>query len=396
MIAWENIDMSTWLNKMNIYIFLWLVYSFQDLFLLKGSFFSQLLIIALLIYSLYSVFVVNTQYRLQKPLFFCGLNALIFLFTVYGIFYLICGGRFEYLKNIYKSLLPIYSFYILWKERAISERTVFFWITVFFLLTTFFYYRFYQEQLLLAALQGSSREEFTNNIGYLFLSLIPLCVFLYKKPLIQYIALGYCMVFILLAMKRGAIFIGVICLVWFLWNNMKKANVKKKIALICLSLLLVVLGVFFVQKQMNESLYFQKRVENTLDGNSSGRDRIYGKLADYFWNGTSPFQFILGSGAETTVKVAGNFAHNDWLEIAVNQGLLGIFIYMFYWILFAKECLSKFYGNHEKLALQMLFVIYFMKALFSMSYGSIAFSATFVFGYCLAQEKKNEQVIYRN
>lgn len=388
--------MPTWLNKMNIYIFLWLVYFFQDIFMPKGTFFTQLLIVILLAYSLYSVFIVNTRYRLMKPLFFSGLNALLFLFTIYGLFYIVCGGRPEYLKSIYKSLLPIYSFYVLWRENAISERNTYFWMAIFFLLSTIQYYHHYQEKLVMAVLLGSSAEEFTNNMGYIFLSLIPLCVFLYKKPLIQYIAIGYCIAFLLMAMKRGAILIGVFCLLWFLWNNIKNVNIKKKILLICLSLFLAAFGVLFAQKQMDESLYFQQRVEYTLEGNSSGRNRIYGKLADHFWNGTTPFQFILGSGAETTVKVAGYFAHNDWLEIAVNQGLLGIFIYMFYWILFAKECLSKSYCSQEKLALQLLFLIYFMQTLFSMSYNGMPTSATFVLGYCLAQEKKNEQVVYSN
>lgn len=380
--------MSTWLNKMNIYIFFWLVYSFQDLFMSKGTVFTQLIIVVLLAYSMYSVFIVNTRYRLMKPLFFSGLNALLLLFTIYGLFYIVCGGRPEYLKSIYKSLLPIYSFYILWKERAISEGTIYFWIALFFLFTSFQYYYHYQEQLIWAVLRGSSSEEFTNNVGYLFLSLMPLCVFLYRRPLIQYFAIGYCFVFILMGMKRGAILIGVLCLSWLLWNNVKNANVKKKIALICLSLFLVILGMFFVQKQMNESVYFQKRVEQTLEGNSSGRDEIYETAINSFWNETTPFQFIMGLGAEATLNVMHVFAHNDWLEIAVNNGLWGLFVYIFYWILFAKECLSKNYHCQEKLALQLLFMIYFMKTLFSMSYGAMTLPATFVLGYCLAQEKK--------
>ena len=388
--------MPTWLNKMNIYIFLWLVYSFQDIFMPKGTFFTQLLIVILLAYSLYSVFIVNTRYRLMKPLFFSGLNALLFLFTIYGLFYIVCGGRPEYLKSIYKSLLPIYSFYVLWRENAISERNTYFWMAIFFLLSTIQYYHHYQEQLVMAVLLGSSAEEFTNNKGYIFLSLIPLCVFLYKKPLIQYIAIGYCIAFLLMFMKRGAILIGVFCLLWFLWNNIKNVNIKKKILLICLSLFLVAFGVLFAQKQMDESLYFQQRVEYTLEGNSSGRDRIYGKLTDYFWNGITPFQFILGSGAEASVAIAGNFAHNDWLEIAVNQGLLGLFVYLFYWILFAKECLPKSYCNQERLALQLLFIICFMKTLFSMSYNGMTFIDCFILGYSLSQEKKNEQIIYCN
>lgn len=372
------------------------MYSFQDLFMSKGTVFTQLLIAVLLAYSMYSVFIVNTRYRLMKPLFFSGLNALLFLFTIYGLFYIVCGGRPEYLKSIYKSLLPIYSFYVLWRENAISERNTYFWMAIFFLLSTIQYYHHYQEQLVMAVLLGSSAEEFTNNMGYIFLSLIPLCVFLYKKPLIQYIAIGYCIVFILMSMKRGSILIGVLCLVCFLLHNMKIPSVKKKITFVCLSLFLVVLGMLFVQKQMNESLYFQKRVENTLDGNSSGRDIIYGTAVNYFWNETSPLQFVFGSGAEATLNVMHSFAHNDWLEIAINQGFLGIIIFAFYWIVFAKECLSKNYSNKEKLTLQLLFIICFMKTLFSMSYNNMTFIECFILGYSLSQEKKNEQVVYCN
>lgn len=388
--------MPTWLNKMNIYIFLWFIYSFQELFMPKGTFFTQLLIVFLLVYSLYSVFVVNTRYRLQKPLFFSGLNAIVILFTLYGSFYIICGGPPDYLKSIYISLLPIYSFYVLWMERTVPEKTIYFLIVVFFLFSTIQYHHNYQEQLVMAVLRGSSAEEFTNNIGYLFLSLMPLCVFLYKKPLIQYIAIGYCIAFILMSMKRGSILIGVLCLVCFFWHNMKIPSMKKKITLVCLSLFLVIFGLLLVQKQMNESLYFQKRVENTIDGNSSGRDIIYGTAVNYFWNETSPLQFVFGSGAETTLNVMHSFAHNDWLEIAVNQGVLGIMVFVFYWIVFARECLSKNYSSREKLALQLLFIICFMKTLFSMFYNDMTFIESFVLGYSLSQERKNEQVVYCN
>ena len=88
-----------------------------------------------------------------------------------------------------------------------------------------------------------------------------------------------------------------------------------------------------------------------------------------------------------------NYAHNDWLEIAVNQGVLGIMIYILYWILFAKESLSKCYDPQIKMALQLLFIIYFMKTIISMSYYDMTIPATFALGYYLAQEKKNEQII---
>ena len=380
--------MFRWLDKTTAYILAWGLYAIQGVFLPTGSIFSQLLLFALILISMYYTYVANTRYRL--PTYFIGLNILIAMFTIYGAYlmilydpadYIVKRDPFIYLKKIYISLLPIYAFYVFFREKKIEEKKLYIWIGVY---------------MIRAMILGSYATEFTNNMGYLFVSLIPACVFLYKKPLIQYVTLGYCMTFILLGMKRGAIIIGGICLIWFLWNNIKNANIRKKLSVLFLSSILCVAGFLFVRHQMDDSLYFQKRVEQTLGGNSSGRDDLFANLLDYFGNKTTPLQFAFGSGADATLKVGDNYAHNDWLEIAVNQGVLGIVIFILYWFLFAKECLSKSYNSQEKLALQLLFVIYFMQTLFSMSYNFMSTSATFILGYCLAQEKKNEQVIRCN
>jgi O-antigen ligase len=392
--------MFRWLDKTTAYILAWGIYAIQGVFLTKGSSFSQLLLFALLLISMYYVYVANTRYRL--PTYFIGLNILVALFTIYGVYlmilynpadYITKRDPFIYLKKIYMSLLPIYAFYVFFKERKNDEKKIYVWIFILFAFSSVDYFQNQKNIMIRALFFYSSASEITNNMGYLFLPLIPTTVFLYKKPLIQYIALGYCAAFILLGMKRGAIIIGIACLIWFLKNNVKNTNRRKKIGVLFLSVILCIAGFLFVQHKMNESTYFQKRFEQTLNGNSSGRNEIYGNLLDYFWNKTTPLQFTFGSGADATLKVGDNYAHNDWLEIAVNQGVLGIMIYMLYWFLFSKECLSKSYNSREKLMLQLLFVIYFMKTLFSMSYGSIPISATFILGYCLAQEKKNEQVI---
>jgi O-antigen ligase len=395
--------MCRWLDKTTAYILGWGLYACQGVFLPKGSILSQLLLFMLLFISLYYTYVANMRYRL--PTYFIGLNILVAMFTVYGVYlmiqynpadYIVKRDPFIYLKKIYMSLLPIYTFYVFFREKYIDEKKLYVLIFILVAFTSVEYFQNQKEQMIRAVLLGSNASEFTNNIGYLFLSLIPACVFLYKKPLIQYVILGYCVVFILMGMKRGAILIGLICLMWFLWNNVKNVNLRKKIGILSLSFFLCIVAFLFIQKQMNESLYFQKRVEQTLDGNSSGRDALYGTFLDYFCDKATPLQFAFGSGADATLKVSDNYAHNDWLEIAVNQGILGIMIYMLFWFLFARESLSKSYSHQVKLTIQLLFIIYFMKTLFSMSYGDMSTSATFILGYCLAQEKKNEQVVYCN
>ena len=387
--------MFRWFDKITVYILAWGLYSSQGAFIPQASIFSQLLLMILLIISLYYTYIANMRYRL--PTYFIGLNILVAMFTIYGIClmilydptdYLLKRDSFIYLKTIYRSLLPIFVFYVLFKEEKYDEKKMYIWIFILFAFTSVEFFQQEKKLMIKAMLLGINSTEFTNNIGYLFLSLFPACVFLYKKPLIQYIALGYCVIFILSGMKRGAILIGVVCLIWLLWNNLKKTSVRQKLGTLSLSAILCLVGFIFVQHKMNSSLYFQDRIEQTLEGDSSGRDKLYVTLLDYFIDKATPLQFAFGSGADASLKVSHKYAHNDWLEIAVNQGVLGIMIYLLYFLLFTKECLSKCYSSQEQLALQLLFIIYFMQTFFSMSYNEMSISATLVLGYCLAKEKK--------
>ena len=387
--------MPTWLNRANLYIIGWCIYSTQGILFPKGTLFTQLLLVVLLLASLNNCFIAITRYKL--PVYFLGLNLLLLMFFVYGFFLVIGGGNpadyarpvssFNYLQTILISLLPIYSFYVFFKERWLGERAVYVWTILFIVVATLNYYKFQNEMLIAAILKGSKAEEFTNNIGYMFLSLIPACALLYKKPVFQYAVLIYCMIFILMAVKRGAIVAGFFALAWFMWGNLKVASSKKRCTAIILSLLIFCIGYQFVQKQMDESAFFQRRFESTLEGSSSERDVLYSECWNYFWNETSPMQFLFGSGANATLKVSKNYAHNDWLEIAVNHGIFGVGIYILYWFLFLKTCRSKCYSPQVKLTLQLLFIIYFMKTLFSMSYADVSLPAAFILGYCFAQRK---------
>ncbi len=389
--------MPTWFNKANLYTFGWGLYWLQGSLYSVGSLLSQFLVFSLLFISLYYCFIANTRYKL--PVFFTGLNMLMALFSLYGVF-LILGSdnigipKYDYLKGIWISLLPIYAFYVFFKEKQINESAIYVWICAFTLIAIAGYY--YSERIFLlnALLNHSNKVEFTNNAGYAFLSLIPAYVLLYKKPLIQYAALGLSIVYMLISMKRGAIIIGVMCLLLFMWNSLKNVTVKKKMTLVMLIVFLFYGSFWFVQHKMSESLFFQMRVEDSLEGNSSGRDVIYERILNYYWNETTPIEFMLGSGANASLRKLGVFAHNDWLEIAVNQGLFGIVIFLVFVLLFAKNAISKSYDCHVRLVFQLSFMIFFMKTFFSMSYSDMNLSMTFVLGYCLAQEEKNEQIIY--
>ena len=49
-----------------------------------------------------------------------------------------------------------------------------------------------------------------------------------------------------------------------------------------------------------------------------------------------------------------NFAHNDWLEILTNQGLVGVVIYGFYWVCFMLTCRSRYITGSNKFCLYLI------------------------------------------
>lgn len=382
-----------YLSICNVYILVWCLYNLQGPVFESGMVMQFLLVINLLI-SIYYAIWANTKYRLSD--YFRALNILLLMFTIYGGILIISGehiamhgfaserlDNFTYLKNIYLSLLPIYPFYVFSREGILTENTIKSWLLLLIPMSTLLFIYRQQQAELMAVMSGSSRDEFTNNAGYMFLQLIPLIVFFRKRALIQYTLLAYCLLFILMGMKRGAIIIGVLCVLLFMWQSFHSGSRSQKYKFIALSLALLIAGVYAVQYFINTSDYFNMRIADTMEGNTSYRDDLYGGFIEILLSQDNVFNMILGNGANATIKTLGQYAHNDWIEIAVNQGLLGICVYAFYWVSFYRTWKKSPPKEAFSLALGLLFIIFFMKTLFSMSYADMEFFAAMTLGFSL-------------
>lgn len=361
---------------------------------------SQVLLILISFY--YAVYA-NIHYRL--PAFFKALNVLLIMFTIYGFLLIIKGEQLmiqvsyqavsnnSYLLNIYRSLLPIYAFYVFARKGWLTEQTMKFWFFVFLILTIRSFYNNQASLLRKAVESGSSAEEFTNNVGYSFVALLPALVLFYKKPIIQYILMAVCGYFILMGMKRGAILSGAVCLAWFLYVNYKKTPKNRRWIVVIVSVMVVLAGVYFVQYMMNTSAYFVYRVEATKAGESSQRDMLYSTFYNHFIHEDNPFLFLFGNGANATLKIGENYAHNDWLAIAIDQGVLGLVIYAVYWICFFISWRKSKCHPRAFMAIGMLMIIYFLTTWFSMSFTSVTRCAAMVLGYYLAVYDMEEEPI---
>jgi len=376
------------MNVCNFYILLWCI--FNATFPL-GNMISRPVFVIIFAITVY--YVIYAYMHCKLPKYFHGLTLLLLMFTIYGvvaianndIHYIRANGKYVpneiYIITAYKSLLPIFPFYVMTLKKQLTVRLINRWILIFLAVTVLTFYLNYD--LMLHA-SSTGRTEFTNNQGNVFLSLLPLIPFIdgNKK---KYMLILIIVFFILFSMKRGAIITAMVVVFWYLLNMVKTENKGRKYIVITGAAFVISIGLFFADYLYGHSEYFQTRFESTLEGNSSGRDIIFAEMIDYYLYDASQTQQVIGSGANATLDIAINYAHNDWLEILINNGILGIILFVFYWVRFYIQW--KGLNHHSILysAFGMLFLAYFFRTFYSMSYGDMTSYATMCLGYCLAK-----------
>lgn len=391
-------------NPCNVYISLLAFYSIQGgIIPTGGTVFSQLILFVAMLMGLY--YTVKTISLNGQPVYLKTLTLLFFTLVVYGVILLFSDhhyvihaklfdnevSNFSYLKNLFLSFPNIYTFYYFSRRGYLTEETLRKWVVLFFGIAVFRFFNYQIASIQAMLLSGiSDVEETTNNMGYLFVALIPSVAIFKGKTRIQYCLLILCMVFIMMAMKRGAILIGVVSLIYFLYFNYKYNNNVSKIKVILFSVLIIIAAYFITEFMMDSSDYFISRIEQTKEGSSSGRDAIYEHFWNHFKNETDTYKFLLGNGANATLGIGINYAHNDWLEIAINQGVFGLIIFSIYWLGFFRTILSTKYNKTARFVLTITFIAYFIRAMFSMSYTEYSIFSCTVFGYYLAHYKDVE------
>lgn len=375
-------------NQANIYIFLWCSYYLQGILYPMGSIYSRLIFLLVISISLYNFIIVNYRYKLS--FFLKSLNILLIMFTIYGVLLLLSSynlpygiSKHVYLQEIYKSLLPLYSGFLYAKEGKLNWDSLSLWIPVWFLIAIASFFSYQQ-----IVLENTNKLEITNNAGYDFLALIPVIAVVYrKKALFQFGGLLGCAFYLLLCMKRGPIVIAVLLFVIILFFIYKESTKRKKmyILFLIISLFIVISNIVFYM--LDNSDYFVTRIEDTLEGNSSSRDYIYGIFWKHFKDEVNLLHFLFGHGASSTLLIGPNYAHNDWLEILINQGVTGIVVFVVFIYSFFKTIFMKHFDLWTRVGIGLSFIIVSMQTLFSMSYSNLSFYMTISLGFFLAQKK---------
>lgn len=358
-----------------VYTVLWTVYSLQ--MVLGIGALGQAVLALLITYSLYKVLYVLLTYKVEP--FIKMLTVLLLMFSIYGVIYILNGNQYAivselnyflvpqyyYIKNIFCSITIIFVYYDFAKKgvftkKALENYTTFFVVTAIF--SFFSNYALFENSRSFEYIEGV-----TNNTGYKFVAIIPL-LFLSGKRRILYLSI--CVIFPFLSLKRGAIIIA--CLGAFMLYRylFKTAQTSKKLNIFLFGLIGFGIATIGLMHYIETNVGFQKRIQMTMDGDSSGRDDIIQKLVDYFIYDNDDTAMIIGNGADATIGIAGNYAHNDWLEILINQGELGFVLYLIFFLVWFYSYRILYKNNEYKYSYSFGFTMlyFFFASLYSMGY----------------------------
>lgn len=364
-----------------VYFLVWIVLTLYTYFY-NSNFIYEPLLIYLTGTALYYSYVAVTNYKL--PVYLKGLFLFVSILVLYGINLIIVGDdvywqatgrilrKYLYILWLVPAMLSVVPVYVFTNRGLITERGMkkLFW--VFFACSIYAFYGEIERQIAYATLMRTGQDEYTVTTIYLLLSIFPLVLLFKKKVLLQFILIVVMFVYFILSAKRGVVLLGGLSAMVIIFSMFKDQSIKKKFLIILVSFGLLLGLYMFVSHQLESSPYFANRIEKTLEGDASGRDVYARTVLDYFLHSTSLSQFLVGVGAQGTLSINESFAHNDWIAILLEQGLVGVCIYMFYWVGFAIAWIRSRPNFEAFIAIGLLFMIGLGKSMFSMYYLPIA------------------------
>lgn len=176
--------------------------------------------------------------------------------------------------------------------------------------------------------QERMEEHNVLNQAYLLVQLLPL-FFIFCRGRQLYLLFALAGLLILWGSKRGAILCLLVdTLVFFVYMIKEESWVKKYsgVALL-LILILIVVGAYYV---LGNDFLRERLLTTGSDDDKSGaiRSERYLMLYTVFFKFSNTMQVIFGHGFAQTVTYGEGLAHQDWAELLIDNGLLGLITYL--------------------------------------------------------------------
>ena len=381
------------LDRFFFYILLLIIplYFLQGWLFDHGSFISQLIaaiwLIIDVLYLIKCIRIGKIEIVGRFFLLFWILQTITWIYTSFLLnsrFDIGLSQTYSLYKNISIVFLSYFPFFYFEYRSIIDEKLIKVFAVLSFLCLLGAYFISYNEMV-----YTNDTVDIANRGAYYLVVIIPL-LGLFFNSIIEFAFYGGIAVLVLTGAKRGAIICVLVELLLFVYyyikaSRQRKASLKFIWILIGVSVLLYVIANIY---QGNE--FLQERYDQTIRGDSSLRDEIYSLALSKYGEQGFVHQ-LFGNGMSSTLGILGGYAHQDWLELLINNGLLGVMAYamvfMSLFLFFRKN--KRVLSFMEKFMFVSALLGWLLRSMFSMGYVSIETSFfVVVFGLISARQCK--------
>ncbi len=365
------------------------------LYFAQGSFYESSSVISksalLLIFLISGVYLAKTILLKNKKNHFFYAWTLLLLINLAGFVFTAdfsSGAHASMFKRILGCMLPFYPFYYFAFFNCLkAKHLVRFLLMMLPVMILQFY--IHRSQVLLE-IGGDEATNMVNNVAYTFVRLMPFVFLIKKRRILSFAIMLVMSFFVIQGAKRGAIISAALILFIFYYFQMR--SVEKGNRLIgYLAALIGVVGLsIFVYQYFMENEFLINRMISLSEGQTSGRTLLYSRILDGWSGSHNLLNLLFGYGFAASIELTGiNFAHNDWLELLSNFGLLGVAAYIYLFYAAAKYVVNPFWSSEKKILMFAVTLVWFFITLVSMWYSSLSgYTQAILLAYLVGSRQK--------
>lgn len=258
-----------------------------------------------------------------------GLNAVVFAFMIMCLastFIYGGNGDISLIKQIiyimfWESILFLFYFLSYYNEHIFSE-SLLMYMLLFIPLTLMF--------IISNIIRGKSYlyyEDANNNIFYL-LTLLPWFM-MSRNSKLRLIFILFILTMSVYSLKRSAIIATILCSIFYVYHvYLKNGKRVRSIAIGAILVIVAILLISYANKMSNGTAF--ERIQSIEEDNGSGRINRYINVWELIRKEKSVDKILLGRGLRAVEVQMGTSrsAHNDFLEVLYDYGVLGLILYV--------------------------------------------------------------------
>jgi O-antigen ligase len=232
---------------------------------------------------------------------------------------------------------------------------------------------FFNRTQVLLELGEDDATNMVNNVAYTFVRLMPFVFLIKKKKILSFLLMLLMCIFVVQGAKRGAMISAGLILVVYYYFQMRTVERRNRFFGYILALAGVVVLSFFVYRYFMENEYLIRRMVSISNGDTSGRTVLYSRIWEGWSGSHNLLNLLFGYGFAASIYLTGlNEAHNDWLELLSNFGLLGVTTYLYLFYSAVKSMLNPTWLPEKKILMFTVVLVWFFISLISMWYVSLS------------------------